>query len=402
MPRLSSFSQKFAKNTTVGAFAAILLLSSSGLSFAIDASEVVERFVAFNNAQGQKFSYASIEDDNGDSFNLKGVSLTFPEAKPIMVSNIQFNGITENSDGSLTIGSVVYENINFANENAVVSMEEVAAKNFTLPSKENPDAVKRMVYFTSLSGKNLKVVVDGKPAGGMATLSVNYGDIVEGQPIAMTGAASGISADLASVDDVKFKEGLTKLGYGTSFTGDIALGGSWNPSDGRMEISKYDIKIDDIGTLSILFTLSGYTADLAQRLQKLSADAQASSNQQAASMAIMAELPKLFFESAKISFTDDSITRRVLKMQAATMGGTADDVAKMVPVMLPMALGGLGNPEFTAMVAGAVGRFVGEPKNITIAAKPAKPLPFSELMGIGMAAPQSLIGTLAVKVTSNE
>ena len=117
---------------------------------------------------------------------------------------------------------------------------------------------------------------------------------------------------------------------------------------------------------------------------------------------MLAELPKLIFESAKISFTDDSITKRVLKMQAATMGGTADDVAKMVPVMMPMMLGGLGNPEFTTMLTGAVGRFVGEPKNITITAKPEKPLPFSELMGIGMAAPTSLIGTLAVKVTANE
>lgn len=398
MPRLASIPQK----TTTGAFAAILLLSSSSFSLAIDASEVVERFTAFNNSQGQKFSYTAIEDDNGDSFNLKGASLTFPDAKPVMVSNIQFNGVVENTDGSITIGSVVYENINFANENIVVTMEEVGANNFTLPSKENPDTIKNFVYFTSLSGKNLNVVVDGKPVGGMAALNVDYGEITKDQPIAMDGSASGISVDLTSVDDAKFKQGLTSLGYGGKFTGNINVGGSWNPKDGRMEISKYDIKVDDIGTLSLLFTLSGYTAELAQRMQKAGKMAQDSGNAQAASMAMMAELPKLFFESAKISFTDDSVTRRVLKMQAAVMGGTADDVAKMVPVMMPMALGGLGNPEFTAMVAGAVGRFVGEPKNITIVAKPAKPLAFSELMGIGMAAPTSLIGTLAVKVTANE
>ena len=209
----------------------------------------------------------------------------------------------------------------------------------------------------------------------------------------MQGDMSGITVDLSGVDDAKLKQGLASLGYDGKFSGNMTMGGTWNPSDGRMEITKQDIKLDNIGTLSILLTLSGYTAELAQRLQKAGQMAQDSSNAQAASMAMMAELPKLFFESAKISFTDDSITKRVLKMQAATMGGTADDVAKMVPVMMPMMLGGLGNPDFTTMVTGAVGRFVGEPKNITIVAKPEKPLPFSEIMGIGMAAPTSLIGT---------
>ncbi len=386
--------------TLTGALAAILLLSSSATSFAIDAKTVAERFAAFSNAQGQNFAYTAIEDDNGDSFNLKGVSLTFPNAKPAMVSNIQFNGVQENSDGSLTIGSVVYENINFANEELVVTMDEVAAKNFTLPSKENPDAIKNFVYFKSMSGSGLKVTVDGKPVGGMASMSINYGEITKDQPIAMQANVTGITADLTGVDDAKLKQGLSALGYDGKFSGSLTMDGTWNPSDGRMEITKQDIKLDNIGTLSVLFTMSGYTAELAQRMQKASTAAQG--NPQAAGMAMMAELPKLIFENAKISFTDDSITKRVLKMQAATMGGTADDVAKMVPVMMPMMLGGLGNPEFTTMLTGAVGRFVGEPGNITITAKPEKPLPFSELMGIGMAAPTSLIGTLAVKVTANE
>jgi hypothetical protein len=400
MLTLVNLSPKTLPNYTIGALAAVLLLSTSASSFAIDAKTVVERFTTFNSSQGQKFAYTAIEDDNGDSFNLKGATLTFPSAKPVMISNIQFNGVVENSDSSITIGSVVYENINFADENIVVTMDEAAAKNFNLPSKESSDAVKNFVYFTNFTGKNLNVVVDGKPVGGMAALNMDYGEIIKGQPIAMKGDMSGITVDLTGVDDAKFKQGLEKLGYDGKFSGSINMGGSWNPGDGRVEVSNYDIKLDNIGTLSILLTLSGYTAELAQQLQTVSAEAQG--NPQAAGMAMMAELPKLFFESAKINFTDDSITRRVLKMQAATMGGTADDVAKMVPVMMPMMLGGLGNPEFSTMLTGAVGRFVSQPGNITITAKPEKPLPFSEIMGIGMAAPTSLIGALAVKVTANE
>ncbi len=396
MPHFSIFAHK----TVTGAFATLLLLSSSSFSFAIEAKKVVDRFAAFNEGQGQKFSYASIEDDNGDSFNLKGVSLTFPGGKPVAINNIQFNSIAENSDGSLTVGSVVYENISFTNKEVGVSIDEAAVQNFILPSKDIPDVVKRMVYFSGLSAKNLNVTMNGKPVGGMAMLDIQYGDIVNGQPIDINANANGISLDFTEAGDAKFKQGLKKLGYDGKFTGTLDFGGSWNPSDGRLEISKYDLKVDNVGTLSILFTLNGYTADLADRLQK--ANTAASGNPQAAGLAMMAELPKLFFENAKISFKDDSITRRVLKMQATTMGGSADDVAKMVPVMMPMMLGGLGNPEFVTMLTGAVGRFVGEPGNITIAAKPAKPLAFSELMGMGMAAPTSLIGALAVKVTANE
>lgn len=389
----------FAVSTRTTSFAAILLLSSSTMSFAIEASAVVERFAEFNKTQGQTLAYEAIENENGDSFTVKGASITFPNGKPVNIANIQFNGVLENSDGSISVNSVRYENISFSSEQVSVTMGEAALDNFTLPSKTNPDAVRSMVYFSGLSGSDIKIVVAGKQVASMAVLKVNYGEITSDKPIAMNGELSGVSLDLSDAGDARFKGMMGALGYDGKFSGQLLLGGSWNPADGRMSVDKYDIQLDNVGTLSVLFTISGYTTDLAKRIQKAS---QGTSGSQAAGMAMMQELPNLFFESAKISFKDDSITNRVLKMQAAQMGGTPDDVAKMVPVMLPLVLGGLGNPEFTTMVQGAAGRFVAEPGNITISAKPEKPMAFSELMGIGMAAPTSLIGTLAVNVTANE
>ncbi len=394
--------RQFSLSTKTVTLAAALLLSTSSFSLAIEASEVAQRFIEFTKTQGQTISFVSIEDDNGDSFTMKGVSLAFPNAKPATVANIRFDGVLENSDGSVTINSVKYDTISFSNEQVAVSMAGATIQDYTLPSKSSPDAVRSMVYFSGMSGSDLKISVAGQDVASMANININYGTVTSDQPVDMNAEVTGVSLNIAGLGDQKFQGLIKLLGYDGKFTGQMQFGGSWNPVDGRMDVNKYNIQLDNVGTLSMLFTIKGYTAEMAKRLQDISKQANGSQSPQMAGMMMMQELPNLFFESARIGFTDDSITRRVLKMQAAQMGGSPDDVAKMVPVMLPLVLGGLGNAEFTTMVTGAVGRFVSEPGNIAISAKPAKPLAFSELMGIGMAAPTSLIGTLAVMVTANE
>jgi len=398
MPALFSPRPKAIKSTIA---AAIFLLSSS-TAFAIDASAVAERFKAFSAAQGQVYTYQTIENETGDSFSLKSSTLTLPDIKPVSIGEVHFSGITENSDGSIAIGKMIFDKINFTNEEVTVTIDQTSIDNYILPAKSESDPLKSIINYSAFAASNLNVVVGGNNVATMAALNVTNDPLTREKPMVFKAAMTGIAADFTSVEDPKFKQGLIQLGYGEKFTGKINMDGSWNAADGHFDIKAFDIHADSIGTLGFALMINGITPELVKRLQDAEKLATETKDPQASSMAMMQELPKLFLESATISFKDDSITKRILKFQSTIMGGSPDDVAKMVPVMIPMALAGLGNPNFTNMVAGAVGRFVGEPGNIKISAAPTKPMAFSEIMGIGMAAPQTLPDALGVKVTANE
>lgn len=390
-----------SKTLPVTLAAAALFLSSSA-SFALDVNAVAERYKEFTASGGMNLSYESIENQTDDSFTMKGISFGTPGVEPATVTNIDFSGVVENSDGSVSISKMTSGKFTFAQKDFSFTIDQMAVDNFVLPSKSETDALKSMFYYTGLSASNFMVIVEGNTVATVAALKANTDLPTRESPMVSQAEITGIAVDFTSIKDVKFKQGLTQLGYGEKFTGKIAMDSKWNAADGRLELEKFDFEADNIGTLGLSFIFNGMTAELIKRLQDASKAASETKDPQASSMAMMQELPNVFLESATINFKDDSITKRILKFQSSIMGGSPDDVAKMVPVMIPMALAGLGNPNFTNMVAGAVGRFVGEPGNIKISAAPAKPVAFSEIMGIGMAAPQTLPDALGVKVTANE
>ena len=74
----------------------------------------------------------------------------------------------------------------------------------------------------------------------------------------------------------------------------------------------------------------------------------------------------------------------------------------MLPMMAVGMTQALQNPAFSEMVAAALGAFFANPGTLRIEAKPAEPVPFTDLVGAGLAHPQSLITILDVKVRANQ
>ncbi len=385
------------RNTTAGFFAAFLILHSGNSALAIDAEALAKRFAEFVSTSEGKLTYQSTEINGDGSISIEDATFDIPDRKPIKIASINFDGITENANGSLTIDAVSYNQLGNSDE---FTFAKIVVQNHYLPSMVDPDPMRSVMYFSSAEATNMRMVSDGHEFARVASMRVNYGDISTDKPIDMEGDVNGIALDLTSVGDPQFQAILGQLGYDGKFSGSMMMKGSWNPADGRMLLSQNDISIDNVGTLGLTLTINGLTPELTKRLQQ--AEAIEKDDPQAMEQAMMAEMENVLLESAMVKFTDASITSRALKFQASQMGGSPDDVAKMAPMMLPMVMAGFGNPEFTTMVAGAVGRFLGEPGNIAITAAPATPLPFSEIIGISMAAPQTLPDALAVKVTANE
>jgi hypothetical protein len=83
------------------------------------------------------------------------------------------------------------------------------------------------------------------------------------------------------------------------------------------------------------------------------------------------------------------------------MGASRDDIVAQLNGALPFMLNAINNPPFQEKVATAAQAFLSDPKSITITANPAQPVPFQEIMGSAMSAPQTLPDALAIDVTAN-
>ena len=81
-----------------------------------------------------------------------------------------------------------------------------------------------------------------------------------------------------------------RAGY-QQIKGLIKMEGTWNPKSGQMELSQYDMTVNDAGTLGMTFDLSGYTPEFIkslQDLQKQMAAQPAGGDQSAQGMAMLA------------------------------------------------------------------------------------------------------------------
>ncbi|MEM1366262.1 MAG: hypothetical protein AAGH82_10995, partial [Pseudomonadota bacterium] len=211
-------------------------------------------------------------------------------------------------------------------------------------------------------------------------------------------SVTDISFDVANLPNSNnAKLALKAMGYDT-VTMDMIIEGGWEPS-GRVTLDRYDIIADDIGTLSFVLDISGYTTELAQRIAEINA-ATTPENQTQQSMKVMGEMANLALTSGQISFTDNSITDKLLAFFAPQMGTDAEGLKAQAKGLLPLGLAQLGDPKLTQMVTAAVGKFLDNPGKLIIDMQPDALVSFGEVMGAGMAAPQTLPKVLGVKVSA--
>lgn len=378
------------------------LLAATALpAFAVDAGDAFARYQALVAESGSELLYDA-PTINGSSGQATNARLVIKDADmgtiEVPVGTIELSGVEDGADGAIFVGEMRVDGVNYNVDGVGVTTGTILASDFEIPG-ENSNVPSGMTSYGSIS-------VDG------ATVAIGGNDVVT--IASMQGSATGKFPDenLAqnfTITDVAFnvddlpasnnaKPALQAMGYET-VTMDMIIEGGWKPS-GEVTLDRYDIIADDIGTLSFVMNLQGYTAELAQRIAEINA-AMTPENQGQQSMAMMGEMANLALASGQISFTDNSITNKVLAFMAPQMGTDPEGLKAQAKGLLPLALSQLGNPELTAMVTSAVGSFLDNPGTLTVDIAPDAPVPFGEVMGAGMAAPQTLPQVLGVQVSAN-
>ncbi len=386
------------------ALSSLLVAVPFHAALAQDAAAVGERLKAVLAGQGIELTWSGISGDASEmvisnaTFTVTGV----PDKTTL--GDVTLSEITEDN-GAYTIGTVTLPNYSMTEDGATVDITGISLTGLKLPAEGDTDPIAALMLYETADMENLTVRMGDKFPFSMKQLHFEITPPTDGQPMEFSGAAEKFTADLSLVDDAESKKTIQALGYET-ISGYFELAGSWQPTDGRLELSQYDISFENAGTLGFTFDLGGYTPAFIksmQEMQKNMANQPGGADNSAQGLAMLGLMQQLTFHSASLRFDDDSLTGKVLDFLAAQQGIKGADLANQAKAIVPFLMAQLNNPELTTQVTAAVSAYLDEPKNIQVSAEPENGVPFAVIMAGAMSpSPQDLTKTLGVTVTANE
>lgn len=372
-------------------------------ALAQDATAVANRLKGLMAAQGVEFGWSGISG-SGDGAVLQGVTIKpAAGAEALAVGDVTLEGLSGSEADGYTIGTVTTQGLSRSEDGATVEASPFTMHGITLPPENSSDPMASIMMYRSAELASLTVKVADRTAFSMENFSVEMTPPTDGQDMTFRGGAEKFTGDLSLVEDPKSKEAIDALGF-RNISGHIAMEGSWRPSDGRMNLSKYDIAVDNAGRLGMTFDIGGYTLDFVKTLretqQRIAAQPDGP-DKSAEGMAMLGLLQQLTLNSASIRFDDASLTAKVLDYIAAQQGMKAADIANQAKAIVPFGMAQLNDPELTRQVTEAVNAYLDKPGSIEIAARPASPVPFALIMAGAMTSPKDLTKTLGVEVKAN-
>lgn len=384
------------------AFSTFLLTLPLNAAFAQDTA-VADRLKAALAVQGVDITWTGVTGDNS-SMVLQGVSVKpAAEKEALPIGDVKLEGVTE-ANGGFDVATITTSAFQHSKDGVTLNLTPFVIHDANIPAEGATGPLGSMMIYKSAELENLTVKVADKTAFSVDGLAVQITPPADGKAMEFSATTEKFNADLTLVDDAKSKEAIEALGY-QNITGNIEIGGTWQPSDGKMDLSKYDISVENAGTLGMTFGLGGYTVDFVKSLQemqkKMAAQPEGADNS-AQGMALLGLLQQLSFNSASIRFDDDSLTGKVLEYVGKQQGMSGKDIANQAKAIVPFGMAQLNNPELTAEVTAAVSKYLDDPKSLEISAEPPAAVPFALIMAGAMSNPADLTKTLGVHVKANE
>ena len=381
-----------------------LVCASSGWAAAQDIAAVGERLKAVLKNQGMTISWTAASGDASEMV-LDGVKMSMVGTPgEFALGKVTLSDITQD-DGGYKIGSVVLPDYNITEEGATINISGVEMAGLRLNAEGATGPLANLMMYDTADIENVSVSKEGKELFAMKGAHAETTSPEDGKPMTFVVSTDSWNADLSSVQDPQSKAVIDALGYQT-LSGTVEMEGSWQPSDGRMAISTYDITVNDAGTLGITMDLGGYTPDFIkwmQDMQKKLAEQPAGADNSAQGLAMLGLMQQLTFQTASVRFDDDSLTGKALDFIAKSQGQSVDQVKNMGKALAPMMLAQVVQDQaLIKSVSDAVTAFLDDPKSIEIKAAPAQPVPFALIAAGAMSAPQELPKTLGVSVTAND
>ncbi len=269
----------------------------------------------------------------------------------------------------------------------------------SVPTSTQADILEWLKVYSRMSIDNVKFAIGGADIFAMGTLNGTIDKPDGDGTINTKSAMEGLWVNLKAIPDPQTQAIAQQLGYQTvegSMTGD----GSYNIGTGRMSVSNMVLKLKDMFDIGFDYALTGYTQDVAQKLNDVQLKIAQGTPPAGAFAGVLPELKNVKLENLKVGVTDHSLTGRLLDFQAKQMGTTGDQLARGAPVMLGLGMARLQMPEFSEMVTQAVGKFLETRGTLTVEAVPPQPVSIIDVVVAGQSDPTKVPGILNLKVNA--
>ena len=385
----------------VAASALLAAVPLAGAS-AQDVEGAAERLKAYAADQGFQIEWDRVDVSGSDGILVGARAGNGDIMAPI--GDIRLDGVSRDDKGySIDTVALPHFHTESPEDNASFVMTGVELGNVLLPDEEERDRYGGFLFYETANLDRMSLTLGGTDVFTMGDLHFEMTEPDGDDPMEFSGAAESFTLDMSLIEDEAQLAVLTALGYDT-MEGYFEVEGSWNPNDGRLELTQYDMTIVEAGTIGFTLDLGGYTPELIASLRELQKQmaAEPEGDNSAQGLAMLGLLQQLTFHSAEISFVDDTLTGKVLEFVAGNQGMRPADVANQAKAVVPFVLAQLNNPELTAQASQAISSFLDSPQNLTISAMPAQPVPFALLMATAMTTPAELTKSLGVTVSAND
>ena len=249
------------------ALSSVLFTLPLSAAHALEANAVADRLKAVLTGQGMDANWTKVTE-NGAQIVLEGVTVKVANAPaPVPIGNVTLDEVTE-VDGGYRIGKVALPSYALSQEGMNIDISGAELTGLSLPPEGSTDPLASLMIYETADLATVSVKMADKQLFSMNDLHVEVTPPKDGAALEFTGAAEKFTADLTTVEDAEAKKVIEALGYNT-INGSFEMEGSWQPSDGRMGLSQYDISVENAGTLGMTFDLGGYTPDFVKALQDM-------------------------------------------------------------------------------------------------------------------------------------
>ncbi|PSJ65788.1 hypothetical protein [Kumtagia ephedrae] len=385
------------------ALSACILAAAAASVRAQDAAPIAERFKQLMAVQGMDITWSAVSGD-ASAFSLEGTRLVVAgNPKPFELGKISFEGVSDDN-GGYRVGTVSTEPFSGTRDGLTITSSPFKMTGVRLPAPGTTGPLADLLFYEGAELASLDVKAGDKTAFSLQNVTAEISEPAEGKPMGFAGAAEKFTADLTLIEDPRSKAAIEAMGYQT-ISGDMEIEGSWNPVDGRMGFSQYDVTVNEAGTVGMTFDFGGYTLDFIKTLQelqkKMAAQPEGADNS-AQGLAMLGLMQQLTFHSASLRWDDDSLTGKAIDYIAKQQNMKPEDIKNQAKAIAPFLAAQLNNPELSSAITAAVTKYLDDPKSLEVTAEPDAPVPFAQIMAAGAANPTELTKTLSVSVTAND
>lgn len=374
------------------------------VAHAVEAADAAERLKSAMARQQLELSFSSVTSD-GDDVILSDAKIKSTESdEAVDLGDLTLADVTEESNGDYRIGSLYLDTVVQKSDDVTVEIDGLTVEGLILPGDVKSDPFAGIVRYDRLEIDNIDVDIGDNNFLSMDDLSVKATIAADGA-LESTADVAKLAIDLDALDDEdndeEFVDTLQEIDY-DDISGSVEMAGRWHPVNGELSLSKFDIVLDDVGTLGLKLDILGYTADYVQLMSEMAARENNQNDPTASAMAALGMLQGISLSSLTLRFDDDSFTGRILNKLADDSGATPEQLIAGTQMTIQAQLSPYTGEAFATSAADAVKTFLDNPKSLEIAARPATPVQLFTLAMSAMGAPATVITQLGLTVTANK